>query len=96
MMEKQKIQGHGTFFGFLNSGVHIVMYLYYMLAALGPGVRKHLWWKKYLTQIQMIQFVAIFVHSMQLFFDNSCNFPIIYPYMIIFHAVMFFFLFKGE
>lgn len=88
--------GHGTFFGFLNSGVHIVMYTYYMLAAMGPSVRKHLWWKKYLTQMQMIQFIAIFVHSSQLFFNNDCNFPIVYSYLIVFHAVMFFFLFKGE
>ena len=29
--------GHASFFGLLNSFVHIVMYSYYMLAAMGPA-----------------------------------------------------------
>lgn len=31
------------------------MYSYYFLAALGPGMQKYLWWKKYLTQIQLVR-----------------------------------------
>jgi len=46
--------GHSTFFGFLNTFVHIIMYSYYLLAALGPSVQKYLWWKKYLTALQMV------------------------------------------
>lgn len=41
--------GLGTFFGFLNSFVHIFMYSYYLLASLGPKYQKYLWWKKYMT-----------------------------------------------
>ncbi|KFB53505.1 AGAP004372-PA-like protein [Anopheles sinensis] len=37
----------------LNSFVHIVMYFYYMVAALGPKYQKYIWWKKYLTAFQM-------------------------------------------
>jgi hypothetical protein len=66
-----------------------------MLAAFGPQMQKYLWWKKYLTTLQMIQFVAIFVHSLQLFFYNPCGYPLIYCYFLIGHATMFFFLFKG-
>lgn len=39
---------------FSNTTVHILMYGYYFLAALGPSVRKYLWWKKYLTSIQIV------------------------------------------
>ncbi|KAF0290129.1 Elongation of very long chain fatty acids protein 4 [Amphibalanus amphitrite] len=46
----------------LNCFVHCVMYGYYFLAALGPAVRRHLWWKRYLTQLQMIQFSIILLH----------------------------------
>jgi len=54
-----------TFMGFLNTFVHTVMYGYYLLAAMGPWIRPYLWWKKYLTKIQLIQFVAIFIHAAQ-------------------------------
>ena len=38
--------GHSGFLAFLNAGVHTVMYLYYLLAACGPGIQKYLWWKR--------------------------------------------------
>ncbi|KAG5450399.1 Elongation of very long chain fatty acids protein 4 [Clonorchis sinensis] len=40
-----------------NGSVHVIMYTYYALAALGPAWRRFLWWKRYLTILQMIQFV---------------------------------------
>lgn len=46
--------GHSTFFAMLNSFVHIVMYFYYMVAAMGPQYQKFIWWKKYLTTFQMV------------------------------------------
>ncbi|KXJ71720.1 hypothetical protein RP20_CCG019907 [Aedes albopictus] len=58
--------GHSSFFGLLNTFVHIIMYAYYMLAAMGPKVQKYLWWKKYLTVLQMIQFVLVMLHAFQL------------------------------
>ncbi|XP_025419985.1 elongation of very long chain fatty acids protein AAEL008004-like isoform X2 [Sipha flava] len=85
--------GHSTFFGLLNTFVHIIMYAYYMLAALGPNVQKYLWWKKYLTSLQMIQFLAIMIHAFQLLFID-CNYPKAFVWWIGMHAVMFFFLFK--
>lgn len=85
--------GHSTFFGLLNTFVHIVMYSYYLLAALGPRVQPYLWWKKYLTAFQMIQFIAIMVHAFQLLFID-CNYPKAFVWWIGLHAVMFFFLFN--
>ena len=37
------------------------MYSYYFLASLGPRVRPYLWWKRYLTQLQLAQFAFIVV-----------------------------------
>nr|ACS37245.1 fatty acyl CoA elongase [Aedes albopictus] len=85
--------GHSTFFGLLNTFVHIVMYTYYLFTALGPQFQKYLWWKKYLTSLQMIQFVAIMVHAFQLLFID-CNYPKAFVWWIGMHAVMFFFLFN--
>lgn len=86
--------GHSSFFGFLNTFVHIIMYTYYMLAAMGPKVQKYLWWKKYLTVLQMIQFVLVMVHAFQLLFINDCNYPIYFAYFIGAHAILFYFLFS--
>lgn len=85
--------GHSTFFGLLNTFVHIIMYAYYLLAALGPEIQKYLWWKKYLTSLQMVQFLAIMVHAFQLLFID-CDYPKAFVWWIGMHAVMFFFLFK--
>ncbi|XP_002400757.3 elongation of very long chain fatty acids protein AAEL008004 [Ixodes scapularis] len=63
----------------INVFVHVIMYSYYFLATLGPGVQKYLWWKKYLTTLQIIQFGVSILHlSIPLFVD--CGFP---KYLIV-------------
>jgi len=84
--------GHTTFCGFLNMGVHVVMYFYYFLSAFGPKVQKYLWWKRYLTTLQLVQFVTFFLHATFPLFVE-CDFPKIFSYVIIFHGAMFFLLF---
>jgi hypothetical protein len=84
--------GHSTFFGLLNTFVHIIMYAYYMLAAIGPHMQPYLWWKKYLTVLQMIQFIMVFLHASQLLFIE-CDYPKAFAWIILLHAVMFYFLF---
>ena len=42
------------FQGIINSGVHVIMYGYYALAAMGPEVQRYLWWKKYITKLQLV------------------------------------------
>jgi len=86
--------GHTTFGGFLNMGVHIVMYFYYFMSSMGPSVQKYLWWKRYLTTLQLTQFVAFFIHAcFPLFFE--CDFPKIFSYVILFHGALFFLLFAN-
>ncbi|CAG0922375.1 unnamed protein product [Notodromas monacha] len=84
--------GQSTFFGLLNTQVHVVMYLYYSLAALGPKYQKYLWWKRYLTTIQMVQFLLVLLHALQLLFVD-CNYPKVFVYAIITHAILFIGLF---
>ncbi|CAG2055312.1 unnamed protein product [Timema podura] len=101
--------GHSSFFGLLNTFVHVIMYSYYLLAALGPQLQKYLWWKKYLTVLQMVglecyllqvgqlmwhvQFVLVMVHAFQLLFID-CNYPRAFVWWIGMHAIMFYFLFS--
>uniref|UniRef100_A0A2L2YKU7 Elongation of very long chain fatty acids protein n=2 Tax=Parasteatoda tepidariorum TaxID=114398 RepID=A0A2L2YKU7_PARTP len=84
--------GHNAFFPFINCFIHMIMYSYYCLAALGPHMQKYLWWKKYLTQMQMIQFIIATIHAtVPIFYD--CGFQPIFAYIIIFHAILFFVMF---
>lgn len=64
-----------SFFPLINSFVHAVMYLYYALTTLGPRVRPYLWWKKYLTQLQIVQLVLVAIHCFHLVLVPNCNIP---------------------
>lgn len=86
--------GHGTFFALLNTFVHVVMYGYYFLAGLGPKFQKYLWWKKYVTTIQMFQFAMIFLHGMQLLWVD-CGYPRKLAYLILGNAFIFVYLFAA-
>ncbi|XP_063379392.1 very long chain fatty acid elongase AAEL008004-like [Cydia fagiglandana] len=85
--------GHGTFIGLVNSFVHIFMYAYYMLAALGPEYQRKLnWWKRQITTLQMVQFCLTFLHSSQLLFYD-CGYP---RWTVIFtlpNSIFFYYLF---
>ncbi|XP_034945984.1 elongation of very long chain fatty acids protein AAEL008004-like [Chelonus insularis] len=85
--------GHSTFFALLNTFVHIVMYFYYMIAAMGPEYQKYIWWKKYLTTFQMFQFILIMTHQFQLLFIE-CNYPRSFMIWIGLHGVLFLGLFS--
>uniref|UniRef100_A0ABM0GNH4 Elongation of very long chain fatty acids protein n=1 Tax=Saccoglossus kowalevskii TaxID=10224 RepID=A0ABM0GNH4_SACKO len=45
--------GQSTVGASINCFVHIIMYFYYGMSALGPRFQKFLWWKKYLTILQL-------------------------------------------
>jgi len=80
--------GHTTFCGFLNMGIHTIMYFYYFLSSLGPQVQKYLWWKKYLTKLQILQFATFTLHAIQPIFID-CGFPPFYCLVILSHGIMF-------
>lgn len=45
---------HFVLVGLLNSFVHVLMYAYYGISALGPEYAKFVWWKKHLTKVQLV------------------------------------------
>ncbi|GAB1862108.1 Elongation of very long chain fatty acids protein [Camponotus japonicus] len=87
--------GHGIFIGIINSFVHIIMYTYYLLAALLPHhqYQRYLWWKKYITTLQMAQFCLAFLHNCQLLFYD-CDYPKFSLVFVLPNAVFFYFLFS--
>ncbi|KAM9403805.1 very long chain fatty acid elongase 4-like isoform 1-T3 [Salvelinus alpinus] len=87
------VAGGQSFFGaHMNAAIHVLMYLYYGLASFGPKIQKYLWWKKYLTVIQMIQFHVTIGHTaLSLYMD--CEFPHWMHYALICYALTFIALF---
>jgi len=85
--------GQAFFVSMLNSFVHVIMYSYYFLSSFGPHMQKYLWWKKYVTKIQLTQFFAIIVHSV-VNQSVECSFPRLYNYVSFYlmssYIVLFF------
>jgi len=88
--------GMGSFHAMVNSCVHVVMYFYYGLAAAGPRFQKYLWWKKYMTAIQLIQFVLVSLHATQWYFMKSCDYQVpLFIHLIWVYGTFFFVLFSN-
>lgn len=66
------------------------MYGYYGLAALGPQMQKYLWWKKYLTIIQMVGCFPVFpVEVLESFFYGSAFADDLWKKYYCFNIVLF-------
>jgi len=82
----------GLLIGFLNSFVHVIMYFYYFLAALGPAYKKYLWWKKYMTWIQLGQF-CIMLAYLFVTMAMDCKQPKALTFFFVGNIVIFLYLF---
>ncbi|VVC28055.1 ELO family, conserved site,ELO family [Cinara cedri] len=78
--------------GILNATVHSIMYSYYFLSAFGPKMQKYLWWKKYLTRLQIIQFIIGLAYGTSLFIYD-CTFPRLFSFYMILDVSLFLYLF---
>ncbi|XP_033609633.1 elongation of very long chain fatty acids protein 7-like [Cryptotermes secundus] len=85
--------GHGTFLGYTNSIVHAVMYAYYFITSMWPEYKGSFWWKKYITQLQMIQFVLIGLHASTALVIENCEYPTFMALTMIIQSIIMFKLF---
>lgn len=76
----------------VNSFIHVLMYSYYGLSALGPSVAKYLWWKKYLTILQLIQFTTALILGIN-GIRSGCDFPLWMQYALVIYMISFIVLF---
>lgn len=81
--------GDAYFSAAMNSAVHVLMYLYYLLSALlrnDEKVRqKYLFWGKYLTQFQMIQFIFNWIQA-------SYGIKVQAPYPQFLYKILFYYM----
>ncbi|XP_035788882.1 elongation of very long chain fatty acids protein AAEL008004-like [Anopheles albimanus] len=86
--------GNTTLPNIINNFVHTLMYFYYMLAAMGPRYQKYLWWKKYMTEIQIAQFVICIGHAI-VALVTDCSYPKFVTFLLLCNASIFFVLFMN-
>lgn len=84
--------GPAAIFPLLNSAIHAVMYTYYFLSALGPQYRHYLWWKRYITVLQLAQFVIILLYGLAFVYLQR-GFPLVFALLPVIQAPLFFALF---
>jgi elongation of very long chain fatty acids protein 4 len=74
----------------LNSTVHVLMYSHYFVAALGMSTP----WKPFLTQMQLLQFIAIMMQSIIAWtVGPDCGYPDFLKLIMIFYMVTMLVLF---
>lgn len=81
------------FIPLVNAFIHTIMYTYYALASLGPRFQKFLWWKSWITILQLVQFVVCTIHSLVMLLDRSCTCSKVLISFQVLHGILFFHLF---
>lgn len=66
------------------------MYYYYHLASTGP-----VWWKKYITVIQIIQFYLVLIHSLHTFFVPDCHYHKVLAFLQVIESTYFIITFSS-
>ena len=79
-------------FVLINTGIHTLMYGYYALAALGPRVRPYLRWKRYITVLQIAQFVICGTYGCLLYYKQT-GYPMDWFYFVVGQNPLFFYMF---
>jgi len=86
--------GNDTLLVLINYFVHSIMYSYYFLSALGPQYQKYLWWKRYLTKLQILQFIIVFFKSgVNMVGLTNCGYPWQFSLITVALMVLMFYLF---
>ncbi|XP_068147844.1 very long chain fatty acid elongase F-like [Drosophila tropicalis] len=57
----------------LNTFVHAVMYSYYYLASQDPNLSRSIGWKKYITRLQIVQFILGLSHIFWTLQQEDCH-----------------------
>uniref|UniRef100_A0A182P0P5 Elongation of very long chain fatty acids protein n=1 Tax=Anopheles epiroticus TaxID=199890 RepID=A0A182P0P5_9DIPT len=83
--------GNATLPNVINNFVHVLMYFYYMLSAMGY---RDIWWKKYMTEVQIIQFIICIAHCINALV-TGCPFPRFITTLLLINASIFLALFMN-
>ncbi|XP_034476625.1 elongation of very long chain fatty acids protein F-like isoform X2 [Drosophila innubila] len=88
--------GQYDMMGLLNTFVHSIMYSYYLISVIYPEFRGNLWWKKYITKMQLLQFVLLLLQACHvLIFNPTCKFPLFLQYLQVVQSTTMILMFSN-
>jgi hypothetical protein len=70
-----------TLIGPINAFIHIVMYGYYFITTMWPQYKDNIWWKKYLTQMQMVLSLNIYSLACGAAHEAACPLSTLAPHV---------------
>lgn len=76
-----------AFAGLINANIHVIMYTYYTMASFGDMFQGHLKYKKYLTILQIVQFLLILSYNTAAHF-MSCGYNLVVAKLIMFESII--------
>ncbi|XP_044260780.1 elongation of very long chain fatty acids protein AAEL008004-like [Tribolium madens] len=85
--------GHALYLGFYNTFVHTIMYGYYLMTVCWPEYGKSAWWKKYLTQVQIVQHYVVFFTFFVQLVNQDCSYPKFWTAVFLSTNILMIFLF---
>lgn len=87
--------GHGngtaSFGCLVNSLIHVIMYSHYLITSFGINNP----FKRYITQMQLAQFIILFIHSIIVISNYENFFPIKYAYIQFIYQIQMMILFTN-
>ncbi|CAH1380548.1 unnamed protein product [Tenebrio molitor] len=67
--------GQAIYVALYNTLIHCIMYVYYLFSACNPNYSKEIWWKKYVTALQIVQHCLIFISILPAVVNVNCTYP---------------------
>jgi GNS1/SUR4 family len=77
-----------------NSLVHVLMYGYYFLTSYKPEIRTSLWWKRYITQVQLLQFAILTYYTARAIFFTECQHSKVFAWYLLTQSLTMLVLFS--
>jgi hypothetical protein len=80
--------GHVIFVGLVNTFVHIFMYAYYFVTNMWPEYKANLWWKKHVTQLQLVSFISTVHNTPRKMSSHYLPFPWLFQFTQTYYPSM--------
>ncbi|KAJ3620803.1 hypothetical protein MTP99_004722 [Tenebrio molitor] len=67
--------GQAIYVALYNTLIHSIMYVYYLFSAWNPNYSKDIWWKKYVTLLQIVQHCLVLISMLPAVVNVNCTYP---------------------